>query len=123
AGETRVERFTVIVDDGRGGRASQDVTVTITGTNDAPTITGGSVAGGVTELATPVGSLTSGGSISFADLDLRDGHSVTAMAQGSVLGTLSPRIVTDTTGSGASGSLGWAYAVEGGKVEYLAAGE
>ena len=38
AGETRTQVYTVTVADGHGGTASQDVTITITGTNDAPTI-------------------------------------------------------------------------------------
>ncbi|MCZ4292392.1 VCBS domain-containing protein, partial [Hoeflea alexandrii] len=42
--------FTVTVDDQNGGTASQDVTITINGTNDAPVIDAGSVvAGAVTE--------------------------------------------------------------------------
>ena len=35
-GETREQTFTVYVDDGRGGVATQEITVTITGTNDRP---------------------------------------------------------------------------------------
>ncbi|WP_308775043.1 VCBS domain-containing protein, partial [uncultured Bilophila sp.] len=35
-GETRTETFTVYVSDGRGGLATQEITVTITGTNDRP---------------------------------------------------------------------------------------
>ena len=37
-GETREQTFTVYVDDGRGGVATQEITVTITGTNDRPEI-------------------------------------------------------------------------------------
>ena len=39
AGETATGNFTVTIDDGHGGTATQAVTVTITGTNDDPTIT------------------------------------------------------------------------------------
>ena len=39
AGDTLVLTYTVTVDDGQGGMATQDVVVTITGTNDLPTIT------------------------------------------------------------------------------------
>ena len=35
-GETATDSFTLLVSDGRGGTAEQIVTVTITGTNDAP---------------------------------------------------------------------------------------
>ena len=40
-GQTATESFTVTIDDGNGGTVDQLVTVTITGTNDAPTITRG----------------------------------------------------------------------------------
>ena len=36
-GESKVEKFTVTIKDGHGGEASQDVLITINGTNDAPT--------------------------------------------------------------------------------------
>ena len=39
AGQTVTENFTVTINDGHGGTVTQVVTVTITGTNDAPTIT------------------------------------------------------------------------------------
>ncbi|GAU86866.1 VCBS domain-containing protein [Bosea sp. BIWAKO-01] len=37
-GETRTQTYTITVDDGHGGTATQDVTITLTGTNDAPTL-------------------------------------------------------------------------------------
>ncbi|WP_238593771.1 VCBS domain-containing protein [Endozoicomonas atrinae] len=40
AGQVRTQTYTVTVNDGNGGTVSQDVTVTMTGTNDVPTITG-----------------------------------------------------------------------------------
>ncbi|ROS00955.1 VCBS repeat-containing protein, partial [Sinobacterium caligoides] len=40
-GETFEEEFTVQVDDGQGGITTETVTITITGTNDAPIIDGG----------------------------------------------------------------------------------
>ncbi|MCZ4292390.1 VCBS domain-containing protein, partial [Hoeflea alexandrii] len=43
--------FTVTVDDQNGGTASQDVTITINGTNDAPVITSGVQSGTVDEQA------------------------------------------------------------------------
>ena len=39
AGQTKVQTYAVTVNDGNGGTLTQDITVTITGTNDAPTIT------------------------------------------------------------------------------------
>ncbi|MBI3056195.1 MAG: hypothetical protein HYY77_19455, partial [Betaproteobacteria bacterium] len=47
--ETHDENFTVRVTDDQGAMADQVVTVTVTGTNDAPVITGGATTGSVTE--------------------------------------------------------------------------
>ena len=63
------------VDDGHGGVVTQPVTITVTGTNDSPTITAGSTTatGAITEIAATTGSTTSDsstGSIAFADADL-----------------------------------------------------
>src|SRR5262249_22500061 len=53
AGESETEVFTIILSDGNGGTASQDVTVTVVGVNDAPTINGDSTTatGSFAELA------------------------------------------------------------------------
>ena len=68
AGEEVTAVFTITVDDGNGGTASEDVTVTITGSNDVPTLTATAVTGAITEGST----LSDSGSIAFADLDLTD---------------------------------------------------
>ena len=47
-GEIHTENFTVTVSDSKGGTASQDVLITITGTNDAPVVSG-AVTGTATE--------------------------------------------------------------------------
>src|SRR4029079_11359517 len=51
AGQTATESFTVTIDDGHGGTVDQVVTITVTGTNEAPTITaaGTTATGNVTE--------------------------------------------------------------------------
>ena len=70
------------VDDHHGGFTSQDVVVTVTGTNDAPTVTASN--GAFTELAgTGNAALDhAGGSITFADLDLSDRPDVSASFTG-----------------------------------------
>src|SRR5262249_40868162 len=45
AGQTLTQTYTVKVADNNGGFTTQDVTITITGTNDAPVITSGAAAG------------------------------------------------------------------------------
>ncbi|WP_413698871.1 VCBS domain-containing protein [Psychromonas sp. KJ10-10] len=79
-GATTDVSFDVTIDDGNGGVDTETVTVTITGTNDAPILT-------VSDLATDEETSVSG-TPSFTDIDLGDTHtfSVTAMPadQGSV---------------------------------------
>ncbi|AWM03600.2 VCBS domain-containing protein [Bradyrhizobium amphicarpaeae] len=79
-GQTITQVYTIEVDDHHGGTVTQDVTVTITGTNDTPTITSDAeaAAGSVTEdAATP--TLTAGGTLAIQDLDLIDTHSAEAV--------------------------------------------
>ena len=123
-GETKVETFSFDVLDGQGGSVPRTVSVTITGTNDAPVVAATDVSGAVTELATPVGNLTDSGTIGFTDVDLSDLHSVSAVTpSGGALGSLSASVTTDTTGSGLGGVVTWNYSVAAGAVEYLAVGE
>ncbi|WP_270670652.1 VCBS domain-containing protein, partial [Aeromonas sp. QDB04] len=68
-GEVVTAVFTITVDDGQGGTATQDVTVTLTGSNDVPEISVGDVAGEITDGSS---DLTDSGSISFSDVDLTD---------------------------------------------------
>src|SRR5260221_5154264 len=53
AGQTKVESFTITLDDQHGGLITRQIDVTITGTNDAPVITVQDLIGAVTELVTP----------------------------------------------------------------------
>ncbi|WP_213287080.1 VCBS domain-containing protein [Bradyrhizobium sp. sGM-13] len=76
--QTITQIYTVTVSDGHGGTVLQDVTVTITGTNDAPTIVAGAAttaSGGVTEDTGLVsGNIGTSGTIAFRDVDLIDTH-------------------------------------------------
>ncbi len=56
-GETATEKFTVTIDDGQGGTVDQCVTITVTGTNEAPTITSADDTGAVTEDVTVVSAI------------------------------------------------------------------
>ena len=69
--------YQVVVDDGNGGSAAQDVTITVQGTNDAPTITSAAQAGTVTEIADlapgeNTASDVASGTVTFNDVDLSD---------------------------------------------------
>jgi VCBS repeat-containing protein len=67
AGETAQEVFTVKVTDASGASDTQTVTITVTGTNDAPVISG-TKTGAVSE----DGTLTAGGSLTSTDPDIGD---------------------------------------------------
>ena len=125
AGQTKVESFTITLDDQHGGLITKQIDVTITGTDDVPLITAQDLIGAVTEQITPAGNLTDSGTITFTDVDLTDVHLVSATGTpiGSVLGTLTAVKNSDTTGTGAGGQLTWTYTVADSAVEFLAAGQ
>ncbi len=66
-GQTVTETFTVTISDGNGGSISQDITVTVTGTNDVPVIGGVSTASVTEDASTP--NLTSSGALTISDVD------------------------------------------------------
>src|SRR5207302_1992830 len=78
AGQTRVESFTITLDDQNGGLITKQIDVTITGTNDAPVITAQDLVGAVTEQVTPAGNLSDSGAITLSDVDLTVVHLVSA---------------------------------------------
>src|SRR5262249_13702750 len=119
AGQTKVESFTISLDDQHGGLITRQIDVTITGTNDAPVITAQDLIGSVTEQVSPAGNLTDSGLITFSDVDLTDVHLVSATGTpvGSTLGSLTAAKNTDTTGTGTGGQLTWTYSVADSAVE------
>lgn len=115
-GQTLTQSYTVVVDDGNGGTASQVVDITLTGRNDVPTITTGDSTGSADEDG------STGGLIGFADVDLTDGHTVSATALEAPLGgTFTAEIVDASSGDG-SGTVRWTY-VPGPEAQALDAGE
>ncbi|WIW45835.1 VCBS domain-containing protein [Bradyrhizobium sp. 62B] len=126
-GQTITQVYTVTVDDHHGGTVTQDVTVVITGTNDAPTITSDAdaAAGAVTEdAATP--TLSTGGTLAIQDLDLIDTHTAEAVFKSATsnahlpgfdghtpLGTFTiDPSVTESSGDTDNGAtLGWHFAL------------
>ncbi len=110
--EVLTQTYTVTVDDGNGGTDTQDVTITITGTNDVPEITSEAQSGDIKE----DGAVTAGGTIEFDDPDLADVHSVTVEpADDSYFGSF------DATLSG--GEVTWTFTVSNAELQYLAEGQ
>ena len=124
-GQTITQVYTVTIIDNNGAAVARDVTVTLVGTNDTPTITTEDVVGAVTEMVTPSGNLSDSGIISFADLDLIDVHLFSAAGTpvGTTLGTLAVVKNADTTGTGSGGQLTWTYTVADSAIANLGAGQ
>ncbi|AFY20183.1 VCBS domain-containing protein [Pseudomonas sp. UW4] len=119
-GQTVTETYLVTISDGHGSTVTQNVTITITGTNDGPTVTAAEIeSGAVTEDGTTVAS----GSFAFGDVDLADdAHVATVSAPAGALGTLVATVNDESTGD-AAGSVGWTYTLNNSAAQYLAEGQ
>src|SRR6185312_14799057 len=127
AGQQLIQSYTVTVNDGHGGTAQQVVTVTITGSNDAPVITSSAQAAAVHELSNTAGIAaldTPDGTFTFTDRDLTDTHSASVAANGTgYLGNLTLGPIAQDSIGGSTGSLGWHFSVADNALDFLGAGE
>ena len=99
--------------------------MTVTGTNDVPTVTALDLAGDITEfVGKPAAGadLSDSGALSFADVDVADDHTVSVAKVGTTLGSVTASVQADTVG-GTGGAVDWTYQVTASKLEYLAEGE
>ncbi|MCP3392950.1 VCBS domain-containing protein [Bradyrhizobium sp. CCGB12] len=126
-GQTITQVYTVTVDDHHGGTVTQDVTVTITGTNDAPTITS-SAAAATGKVAEDTGlTLSVAGTLAIQDLDLIDTHTAQAAFKSSTSSAHLPGFDDDTplgtftidsavaefnTDTDNSATLGWHFSLD-----------
>ena len=125
AGESAQDVFSYTATDGTGSD-SATLTVTINGTNDAPTIDAGGTdaSGSVTEL--PDGDPNEGtathsdsGTIAFDDLDLSDTHTASFTPQGGgYYGTFTLDPVDDL-----NDTVGWNFSVSDAALENLSEGQ
>ncbi|MGF6487017.1 VCBS domain-containing protein [Pseudomonas frederiksbergensis] len=119
-GQTVTETYVVTINDGHGSSTTQNVTISITGTNDQVQIISGVQAGDAGEDS---GDYAASGSITFTDVDLIDTHSVTVTPGASgYLGSFTTNPLSDSTGTG-SGSLGWNFAVNNTALQFLGEGQ
>jgi VCBS repeat-containing protein len=127
AGQVLTQTYTVTLGDGHGGTVAQEVTVTLTGTNDAPAINAAGTTGSaqVTEIADGAAgenaaTHTKTGTIAFSDVDLTDTHSVLGVVpQGSgYLGSLTLGAVDQ-----AGDKVGWSFSVSDSALDGLQAGQ
>jgi VCBS repeat-containing protein len=104
-GEELTTLVTITATDRHGASVSNDVPITITGTNDAPTITGGLEVPPTSD-TNAAGQSVLIGSLSFTDLDLSDNHSVTGVSSSG--NTVEAVILSPATG-GNIGLIRWVY--------------
>ncbi|WDH54757.1 VCBS domain-containing protein [Pseudomonas chlororaphis] len=119
-GQTASETYVVTISDGHGSSTTQNVIITITGTNDQVQITSGVQTGDAKEDS---GDYAASGNITFTDADLIDTHNVTVTPGASgYLGSFTTDPLNDSTGTG-SGSLGWHFAVDNAALQFLGEGQ
>jgi len=131
-GQTAIDTFMVEVTDEHGASASQEVSVTVTGDNDAPVFQSGSPTQPTSRFITEIADNAPGenttvrnatGLISFLDRDLIDVHSAAATELGAgYRGVMTASVMTDTTG-GHGGYVSWDYAVDDSALDDLAQGQ
>ena len=137
--------FTVQIADGHGGLASQDVVITVHGTEDAPVITPSTQAGSATEWGDlSAGEIanthhTASGAVTFTDVDLSDkptssiantqvastlanGYALTSAEQTALTGAFSidPASFSSTDGTG---SIAWHYDIADSAIDFLGAND
>ena len=135
--------YTVQVDDGHGGIKTQDVTITVHGTEDKPVITTGTQAATITEdkgvqgSGGETGPENASGTITFTDVDLSD-HETSSITNKQLSATLAHSYALTTTQHDAlvnaftidaathssldgSGTIGWHYNIDDGALDFLGA--
>ena len=126
-GQTITQVYTVTVIDNHNAMVTQDVTITITGTNDAPTVTSDEDAakGCVTEDAGL--PLSIGGMLAIQDLDLIDTHTAHAVFTSSSVSsplpgfgananigtfTIDPSVLESNVDANNGATLGWHFTLD-----------
>ncbi len=123
-GEVRTQTYDVVIRDDNGGVVTHAITLTLTGTNDAPVVAaaGSTLAGAVVELADGSAGenltvLRATGDILFTDADVKDVHGASVVpAAAGYRGTFA-------VAPAGSGRIGWTFDVADGALDGLAAGE
>jgi len=123
--ETLTLIYSVKVDDTHvGGTDTQDVTITITGTNDTPTLTVVDDTGSMDE-GDGAAILTASGTLSVADVDHGDIVTVTTSYNGDIVwdgGTLSDALKAALVAGFTANGTGWDYS-SGQNLDFLAKDE
>ncbi|MBW8186624.1 retention module-containing protein, partial [Shewanella nanhaiensis] len=128
SGEQHDEIFLVTVTDEFGAIATQEVTITVTGTNDVPVLTLDNTGGLTKDISEP--NLNDSGLLSFTDVDNGDTHTVTESYNGNLVwsaGQISDHLTTEEINSLIDGfsvnNSGWDYTALNSLFQFLGEGE
>ncbi len=133
AGETVTIDYTVQLNDNSGGVTTQDVAVTVTGTNDAPDFLTGPQSANFTE--NQATTLTAHRDLFFADVDLSDTHTVSTTIASAVRSSGAPNPLSNadllaavsTTLEDSThhdiGEVDWNFAIPNSEISFLGNGE
>ncbi|NRB32388.1 MAG: FecR domain-containing protein, partial [Rhizobiaceae bacterium] len=133
-GQSVVLVYTVQVADTSGATDTTTVTVTVNGTNDAPTVSADASAGFIEAGNATSQNLSETGTVSFDDVDTPDLVDITFALTTSAVwsgGTIDSNLAnqltagfsTAATGAAAPGSVNWNYNVTGADLQFLAKDE
>jgi VCBS repeat-containing protein len=137
AGETVNLAYQIRVTDADGASRTATLTVTVTGTNDAPTITGATTPVSTSGDLLEDGVLTASGVITFRDVDLSNTHTaVSALTGGtistplpgfnpatSMLGSLAVTVNENPNDANNIGTVSWVYSLDNLIAQRLAEGQ
>lgn len=129
--------YQIKVSDADGASRTATLTVTVTGTNDAPTITGATTPASTSGDLAEDGVLIASGVITFRDVDLSNTHTAVAALTGgtisaplpgfipatSSLGSLSVHVNENTTDANNIGTVSWTYSLDNLVAQRLAEGQ
>ncbi|WPN59446.1 VCBS domain-containing protein [Pseudomonas sp. P9_31] len=124
AGESHDEVFTIQVSDGLGGVDTQLVTVTVTGSNDQPTLTIADTTGAMNE-GDGTATLSDSGALSFADVDNTNAVTVSQTANNDIAwsgGTLNLGVASALVAGFSVDQDSWNYSTSQ-NLDFLGAGE
>ncbi|WP_065204678.1 retention module-containing protein [Shewanella woodyi] len=128
SGEQHNEIFLVTVTDEFGAIATQEITITVTGSNDVPVLTLDDTGGLTKDISEP--NLSDSGLLSFTDVDNGDTHTVTESYNGNLVwsaGQISDHLTNEEINSLIDGfsvnNNGWDYTALNSLFQFLGEGE
>ncbi|MEL4482041.1 VCBS domain-containing protein [Shewanella algae] len=126
-GETITLSFTLTVTDDFGASDSQQVTLSITGTNDAPVLSIDMSSAVTEDIDVINGMLSDSGDLSFTDVDINDSHSVSSSYNDDATWSnnipLDPALISALEAGFSVDNSGWNYEIANSLVQFLAVGE